>query len=104
MIVGFSAFWLVEYSGFRQFLDVLTLIFAGNLMPINLYPNSIQIIAYLLPFSYMIYFPIVSLQGRLNVIEMVKVLSVQIVWIFLLSLLYVFMWKKGIKKFSGMGD
>lgn len=104
LIMGFSAFWLVEYSGFSQLVEVMILIFAGNIMPIDFYPNFVKQIAYILPFSYIIYFPVVALAGKLNLWQLGRVIFIQILWICVLIFLYRIIWKQGVKKFTGVGN
>lgn len=104
MIIGILAFWIIDIMGLYQLIEIAILIFAGFLMPIELFPSQISAIAHILPFSYMIYFPIVAFQGKLGLFELIKVIEVQFIWIIILSLVYKLMWGKGIKRFSGVGQ
>lgn len=104
MIIGIAAFWLTDTAGLYELLEISTVIFGGLLMPLTLMPEWVAKIAYFLPFSYMTYFPVVALQGRLSTMELLQVLLIQIVWLGILGILYSFLWKKGIEKFHTVGQ
>lgn len=104
MIIGILAFWIIEIYGLFEIIEVILTIFAGYLMPIALLPNWLAHTAYMLPFSYMIYFPIIAFEGKLSGIELFKVLSVQTIWILIFYLLYQKLWHAGLKKFSAVGQ
>ncbi|MEK7605164.1 MAG: ABC-2 family transporter protein [Patescibacteria group bacterium] len=104
MILGFTAFWVTEFRGVQNVAETIILVFAGFVVPLQFLPVFMQKISYILPFAYMIYYPILAIQGKLDFSQMVKVLSTQAVWIVLLSLLYQYMWRKGLKLFTGVGQ
>ncbi len=104
MIVGFIAFWVIDYSGIQQTVTVIFLAFGGFIMPIHFFPTLLRHIAEWLPFSYMIYFPVLALQGKLMPVQALGVVAMQGVWLIGLIFLYRLMWNKGIKKFTGVGQ
>ena len=73
-------------------------------MPIDLFPPLMQKIALATPFPYMVYYPLVAFQGKLSIFELLKVISVQAIWLAALLLVYKWMWRSGIKKFTGIGQ
>lgn len=104
MIVGISALWLTDYSGLQQLVEAVIFIFAGMLMPLEFLPNGIRQIAFSLPFSYIIYFPLLAFQGKLAIVESVRTIGIQIVWIVILVGIYQVLWKKGVRLFTGLGQ
>jgi ABC-2 type transport system permease protein len=104
MLLGLCAFWITDMWGIFQIAAVLFTILAGIIMPIYLLPNWMQVIAYIFPFAYIIYFPVQAVQGNLSIQNMFYVLSVQLFWLFLMRLLYIQMWNRGVKKFTGLGQ
>jgi ABC-2 type transport system permease protein len=104
MIIGISALWFTDYSGLQQLVEAVILIFAGMLMPLEFLPPVIRQIAFSLPFSYIIYFPLVAFQGKLTAMESIRTIGIQIVWIVLLAAIYQFLWKKGTRLFTGLGQ
>ncbi len=104
MIIGLLAFWLVDIGGFYQLIEIILLIFAGYLMPLDLLPRILTQVSYILPFSYMIYFPIVSIEGKLDPASLSRVIIVQAIWLFILVFVYKKIWKSGLKKFTALGQ
>lgn len=104
MIVGISALWFTDSSGLQQLVEAILFIFAGMLMPLEFLPKTVQQAAYAMPFSYIIYFPLMAFQGQLTHGESLRTIGIQIVWILLLAGIYQVMWKKGIRLFTGLGQ
>ncbi len=104
MIIGLLAFWLIDTHGFYQMVDAVLLVFAGYIIPINLLPKYLENLSYILPFSYMIYFPITAFQGKYGVLNLFQIISFQIIWLLIFYVIYKFLWKEGIKKFTAIGQ
>ena len=104
MILGLLAFWVTDISGLLQFMEVVVLIFAGFVVPLSLLPEGLSKIAQVLPFAYMMYFPVIALQGQLSHAELLHVISMQVMWLFCLYFLYRFLWSKGIRAFTAVGQ
>lgn len=104
MAVALFAFWLTETRGIFESVDVLIVIFSGVLMPIAFMPQWLQSVASFLPFSYMIYYPVIALEGKLSMAECLNVLLMQLIWIGLFYLLYKLLWKYGLRRFSAVGQ
>jgi ABC-2 type transport system permease protein len=85
-------------------VEAVILVFAGMLMPLEFLPPAIRQIAFSLPFSYIIYFPLVAFQGKLTAMESVRTIGIQVVWIVILLGIYQLLWKKGIRLFTGLGQ
>lgn len=98
------AFWITDIWGIFEIFEVAIIVLAGNIMPIEFYPEWLKNIALTLPFSYMTYFPIVAFQGRLSIEQLTHVIGAQLIWIGIFALLYKIMWANGIKKFTGVGQ
>lgn len=104
MVIGLSAFWIIDYSGLQQLVAIVILIFAGFVIPLDFFPSWLKSVAYILPFSYMIYFPIVAFSGKLIIAELFRVIIIQFLWILILTFIYKTMWKNGVKKFTAFGQ
>lgn len=104
MVMGITAFWFTDTRGSFEALYATEFALGGTLIPLILLPQTIILIAYILPFSYIIYFPIIAIQGKLGFVDLMHVIGIQIIWICILGLLYQILWNQGIKKFSGVGQ
>lgn len=103
MVLGLFSIWLIEVQGIYQFYDILTFVFGGYIIPLFLLPKQMVLIAYFLPFSYVVYMPVSIFQGRFSVTESIFAILGQIAWLSLFIVLYKYTWKKGLKKFTGVG-
>lgn len=103
-LVGLSAFWVTDFWGVQQLSDVSILVFAGFVMPLSLFPPLLEQIVLLTPFPYMVYYPVIALQGKLYAFQLVQVIVIQLVWISILFLGYRLMWRVGVQKFTGVGQ
>lgn len=104
MIVGILAFWMTETRGAFEAVNVLIVIFSGLLMPLAFYPQWLEQLAAYLPFAYMIYFPVIALEGKLQIAQLWHIIGVQIVWFVLLFLIYKKLWKAGLRQYTAVGQ
>lgn len=103
MVLGLFSIWLIEVQGIYQFYDILTFVFGGYIVPLFLLPKQLAIMSYFLPFSYIVYMPVSIFQGRFTFSESVFAILGQVVWLGFFIILYKYTWKKGLKKFTGVG-
>lgn len=104
MLLGLSAFWVTDFWGIQQLCEVIILALAGFLMPIDLFPPLMQKIALATPFPYMVYYPLIAIQGKLQVLELFRLIVTQAVWLVALLFVYKWMWRFGVKKYTGVGQ
>lgn len=104
LIIGFVAFWTTDIWSLYFFVDIILTIFAGYIVPIEFLIYPLNKLASIMPFSYIIYYPIVILQGKLATNEIFKVIETQFIWLIIMGLICWIMWKKGIKIFSGVSQ
>ena len=104
IILGLSALWTTDFSGLTNFIEVITLVFGGFVMPVHLFPVVFQRISFTLPFAYMFYFPIVSVAGKLTPVELFGVITIQLLWLGGLVCVYHLVWKRGIRLFTAIGQ
>lgn len=104
MILGLSALWTTDFSGLTNFIEVVTLVLGGFILPIHLFPQLLQRISFGFPFVYMFYFPIIAVMGRLGITELLQLIATQFVWVMGLGLMYRFVWNRGIRLFTAIGQ
>lgn len=104
MVVSFIGFWATDIGGLYEVMEVIILVLAGYVLPLHLLPAPLDSIAYTLPFSHIIYFPVVAFQGLLEVEEMYRVIFSQSIWLLFFLLVYQLMWARGLKHFTGVGQ
>lgn len=98
-------FWMPEVAWGAQFIVIMiiTEFLSGALFPIDILPQAIQNVLYLLPFPYLIFFPLQVYLGKLGAMEIVRGLSVSLFWAVLLWFLMKSIWGKGLKVYQAFG-
>ena len=95
VMIGLSAFVAEDVSAFMWIYQKLAFVFGGMLVPLDFYPNWLQVIARALPFSSITYGP-----ARLFVTPTLElflnVMAVQIIWIVILALVLTFTYRRGV--------
>jgi len=102
-ILGFSSFWLGENSGPQQFNFVLESVFSGRLAPLVFFPGILQIVANYFPYKYIFYFPVQIHLGQIEGMDILFGFLITIIWITFLGGIITLMWKKGLRKYEGVG-
>lgn len=104
LIIGTFAFWFINIRSFAWMMGFLIQLSAGVFFPIDLLPLWMQTTLDWLPFKYIIYIPTSLYLGRYDgMSELLIILGIQCLWIVILSLITYAFWKRGIKRFGGVG-
>lgn len=101
--VGCISFWTVTTRGSSNIIRTINSIFSGSYAPIVFFPRWFQTTAFFLPFMYTRYFPMLIYLKKISNIEAIKGIGIQLFWIFLLFLISRLVWRKGIKRYEGVG-
>jgi ABC-2 type transport system permease protein len=98
-----SAFWTTRVSAFNQVYFVLVLFLSGQIAPLSLFPRAIQVLADILPFRWMIGFPVELILGRLSPVQVLTGLAAQAIWLLISLGLVRIVWRAGIRIYSAVG-
>jgi ABC-2 type transport system permease protein len=99
--VGLMAFWTERASAIEELWFLFYLFLSGLIAPLEVFPPLVRDIALLTPFPYMVHFPASVLVGLpVNWGQAVVVMSL---WGTAFWLLNRWLWRQGLKKYSGMG-
>jgi ABC-2 type transport system permease protein len=101
--LALAAFWTTRVGAINQMYFVLMLFLSGQMAPLSLMPGWIQAIASVLPFRWMIAFPIELVLGRLTPAETLTGFAAQAVWIALGVGLVRIVWRAGVRQYSAVG-
>lgn len=103
MIFGFIGFWSPD-SWAPRFLFFMVMSFtAGTLFPLDIFPSSFTRIVYLTPFPYLTFFQTKIWLNQFSGAEIARGFEMMGVWIVLMYLLMITMWKKGIRGYGSEG-
>jgi ABC-2 type transport system permease protein len=97
------AFWTTRVFSINEFFYALLLLFSGQFVPLTLMPELIQDIAHFLPFQLQIYFPIQLILGNLSSAQIVQGYVTGVIWLAVSILLFNWIWRNGVKRFSAVG-
>lgn len=102
-LLGLIGFWSPEVWAPRFIFIILLNFFAGAIFPLDILPNKIYLFLKLLPFPYLLYFPLKIYLGKLNFIEIFTGLSVSFIWVIFMYLLVKFIWARGLGVYTAYG-
>jgi len=97
------AFWTTRVYSINEFYFALFVLFSGQFVPLQLMPKAIQNIALYLPFHLQIYLPIQLIQNKLSPAEIMQSFVVGIVWLIISVVLFRWVWREGVKRYSAVG-
>ena len=97
------AFWTTRVYSLSEFYWALALLFSGQFVPLQLMPKLIQDIATYLPFGMFKYVPIQIILGRMSTPDILRAYAVGAAWLVIAILLFNWVWREGVKKFSAVG-
>jgi ABC-2 type transport system permease protein len=98
-----AAFWTTRVSAINQSYFVVFLFLSGQIAPLTLLPHPVQILSLLLPFRWLISFPVELLLGRLTVVETLIGIGAQFGWLIVSIILLRTVWRVGVKAYTAVG-
>jgi ABC-2 type transport system permease protein len=102
--LGLITLWFEDGYGVVLLVYLLSQLFNGFMMPIDLLPTFWQNLAYILPFRFLIGFPIELLMGRLSMAQIGEGFLGILFWIVVFFILHRLLLALGIKKYSAVGQ
>jgi ABC-2 type transport system permease protein len=102
-IVELLSFWAENVFGLMVAMYFIINFFGGGLIPLSLFPQWSQDILAFTPFPYMIGFPVQIIVGKIGFIDALPGFCTMIAWSVGLSLFITTVWKRGLRRYSGVG-
>ncbi|HSW88404.1 MAG TPA: ABC-2 family transporter protein, partial [Candidatus Saccharimonadales bacterium] len=75
----------------------------GGLFPLDILPHQIYVIFQLLPFAYLVYFPLKIYLGQLSALQTITSLGISFLWMFLLYFSVKLLWTRGLREYTAEG-
>lgn len=95
------AFWTERASALENFWFLFYLFLSGLIAPLDVFPETLRTVVMFTPFPYLIHFPVSLLVG-LPVDVAGGFLGI-LAWIFIFFAVNRLLWRRGLKRYSGMG-
>ncbi len=97
------AFWATRADALLAVQDALVFLLSGVVAPIGLLPPLMQIVARVLPFYYMVGFPVEVLTGQVSTTDLLSGFVIQAVWTIVAIVLYGRLWRAGLRRYAAVG-
>ncbi len=101
--LALCAFWTTRVGALNQTYFVGMLFLSGQMAPITLLPGWLQTITAVLPFRWMVSFPVELILGQLTPSQVWSGLGAQAIWAGLAVLIVRFGWRAGVRTYSAVG-
>jgi ABC-2 type transport system permease protein len=95
------AFWTEKASSIQEVWFLVYLFLSGAIAPLELFPPVVRTISLWTPFPYILNFPASILTGLK--VDVLRGLGIMVLWFVLFFTINRFLWRKGLRQYSGMG-
>jgi viologen exporter family transport system permease protein len=103
VLLGSLAFYVDSALGAFELWIGLYGLFSGYLIPLEVMPRWFRTLADVLPFRFMLAFPVETLVGLLSPGQALRQLAAQWLYTALLAVLAMRVWRAGVKRFAAFG-
>lgn len=102
--IALAGFWLEDVTTLNLVLNGgIWALLGGMIVPVATFPEKLRRMAELLPYRYMLSFPIEIFSGHLSNAEILKGFLVMLFWITLFGIICKIIWHRGLKTYSAYG-
>jgi ABC-2 type transport system permease protein len=101
--ISLISFWISRMSAIDQIYFVLIEFLSGQIAPIALLPAPLRVLADVLPFQWMIAFPVQLILGRESPQQTAVGFGVLIVWLLIAVPMLRLVWRRGVRQYSAVG-
>jgi ABC-2 type transport system permease protein len=97
------AFWADQVWSLSAIVRFITGLLGGGLLPIALFPATMQPVLKILPFSFFVHFPLQCFLGNISLLQWSQGLAVMTAWGAVFGAIYAIVWQRGNISYSGVG-
>jgi len=101
--IALLSFWATRADALLSVQESLIFLIGGQVAPIALLPGVLKSAAIVLPFRYMVGFPVEILSGQLAPAEVWTGLGLQAGWLVVALVLCRVLWRAGLKQYTAVG-
>lgn len=101
--LAMAAFWTTRIVAINNTYFAIMMFVSGRIAPIALLPIWLQSVAEVLPFYYIIAFPVEIVTGRLDGEQILSGVLVLLCWLLAACALLMILWKRAVKSFAAVG-
>lgn len=101
--ISLLGFWLIQMWPLRSIYNAIYLFFGGLVFPISFLGTSVSNVFKYNPFSLIGFSITETIMGKASESQIGLYLVAMFLWCLLFIIIYIIGWKKGLKKYEGMG-
>jgi ABC-2 type transport system permease protein len=94
ILTGLFAFFVENNEGMMRFKRVMVDLFSGLIIPVSFFPGWAEAVLKVLPFQAITYLPSAVFAGKAGGIGIGSVVGVQLLWLAVLALPIIIMWRR----------
>ena len=102
--LGLISLWTTRVSALYELYFAAELLLSGRLVPMSLLPPWARELAAYLPYQWTFGFPIEALTGRLTTWQLGAGLLTQLLWIGIGTAVVHLLWRRGVRRYSAVGN
>ena len=95
------SFWTEKASSIQEVWFLVYLFLSGAIAPLEIFPPELRLLSMWTPCPYILNFPASILTGLK--VDLAHDFGMMLMWIVIFSILNRWLWKKGLRQYSGMG-
>jgi len=103
MTVGLIAFWSDNALGYDTVIYQLYIMLGGVVIPVELFPETMQRVLAWTPFPYVLDFPVRVMISRIEGVDILAGFAIQLFWIAAIGALFNWGWRKSLRQYSAAG-
>jgi ABC-2 type transport system permease protein len=100
---GLLTFWFLEIQSFVILSMAVETLLGGQIFPLDLMPAWLFRISQFLPYYYQMYFPAAIFTGRLDQVQVIEGLCIQVLWVAVLLGFAQLLWMRGLRRHTAVG-
>ena len=97
------AFVMLEVWGVFTLANQTILFLSGGVFPLDVFGDKMNQVLSVLPFKYIVFYPINILNGRLSYGGIAEGAFIELIWIIVLTITAKILWMKNMKKYVAVG-
>jgi ABC-2 type transport system permease protein len=101
--LAYIGFWTTRLDAIWMMYSISQTFFGGTLAPLSLLPAPLLLVASLLPFRWMLAFPIELLMGRLSTEQIIGGFIAQGLWIAGSTVVMIALWQVAVRRYGAVG-
>jgi len=101
--LALAAFWTTRVSAINNLYFTLQIFLSGQVVPLSVFPDWLQAATWLLPFRWMVAFPVELGLGRLDSRQIAVGFAMQLLWTAVWLVAVRLLWRAAIRRYTAVG-